>query len=47
MKNMIKKYDKIFSVLRNMIKSNMIKNIQFSKYDTKKPIQIIDAKPAS
>ena len=32
----MKKYDMIFSVYRNMIKSNMIKNIKFSKYDKEK-----------
>ena len=28
-KNMIKKYDKIFSLFQNMIKINMMKNIKF------------------
>ena len=35
LKNMIKKYDKVFSEFQNMIKMNMIKNIQFLKCDKK------------
>ena len=35
-KNMIKKYDKIFSVFQNMIKINMMKNIKFSTNMIKK-----------
>ena len=35
-KNMIKKYDKIFSVFQNMIKINKVKNIKFSTNMIKK-----------
>ena len=45
--NMIKKYDKVFSGFRNMIKTNMIKNINFSKYDKKMNLLTAKAQPAS
>ena len=42
-----KKYDKKICKIQNMIKTNMIKNINFSKYDKKMNLLTAKAQPAS
>ena len=42
-----KKYDMKICKIQNMIKTNMIKNINFSKYDKKMNLLTAKAQPAS